>query len=350
MRKLLVRWITVYCLIFSFPVMSDDIIGEEKIALLASLEKNIKEKYVLIDNIAKIEHTLRKISTNSNFLKAESKKELASIMSAELRKHDKHFTVQWRDLTKEPEKQEINEGWFAKLKRKNSGFNKVEILDGNIGYIDFWGLDELNEVSRARAENTLALVSEVDALIFDLRNNGGGSAEMVQLISSYFFDSKTHLNSFYSRMTGTTSEFWTFDKINGVKKPNLPLYILTSKHTFSAAEEFAYNFKHLKRATIVGEQTKGGANPWQYFELGDGFRAAIPIAKAVNPITKSNWEAVGVKPHVDTVSHKALEVAYKMALIEIKKSADNKYQIKDIDAKLAELAELSRNKSRKSDS
>ena len=94
----------------------------------------------------------------------------------------------------------------------------------------------------------------------------------------------------------------------------IPLYILIGPDTFSAAEEFAYNFRHLKRATIIGEPSKGGANPWRWYRLSDEFRIGIPITKAINPITKSNWEGVGVQPDVAVKSINALDVAYQLAV------------------------------------
>ncbi len=251
---------------------------------------------------------------------------------------DKHFAVQWRKPNESQLHKTKHESWFAKLSRKNSGFNRVEILDGNIGYVDFWGFDALSKDSKKIAEGVMGFVSNVDALIFDLRKNGGGSAEMVQFISSYFLKPNTHLNSIYWRTTDSIREFRTFDKVNGSINLIIPIYILTSSDTFSAAEEFAYNLKHLNRATLVGETTKGGANPWQFYELGNGFRAGIPIAKAINPKTKTNWESVGVKPHIEASRDNAFGVAYKIALDEVKKSANDEFQMKEINDKLEELS------------
>jgi C-terminal processing protease CtpA/Prc len=324
-------------LFWSLPVFCDSITQAQKTSLVNSLTQSIGSNYVLTENIGDIELSLRSLQAQPNFQVVSTNDELAGLLTEELQKHDKHFVVQWRDVSALSEKQKVKEGWFAKLKRKNSGFNKVEILEGNVGYIDFWGFADLNGTSREKVESVMDFVSEVDALIIDLRANGGGSAEMVQMISSYFFDKKTHLNSFYSRQTGAISEFWTFDDIEGVRMPELPLYILTSSKTFSAAEEFAYNFKHLQRATIIGEPTKGGANPWGYVDLVGGFRAAIPNAKAINPITKTNWEGVGVTPNIRISSKEALDKAYQLALETVKKSDIGEYQQKEIEIKLAEL-------------
>ena len=120
----------------------------------------------------------------------------------------------------------------------------------------------------------------------------------------------------------------------------IPQFIFSLvKKTFSAAEAFAYSLKVLNRATLIGETTRGGANPWQFFDLEDGFRAAIPIAKAVNPITKSNWEGVGVKPDIEVEQEKALSIAYEMALKKVSMVSKNSFQLKEIENKLIKLSD-----------
>jgi C-terminal processing protease CtpA/Prc len=274
--------IGAYLVVFSSLAYAD-ISFDDKNSILNALTNSIKQQYVEITKIDEISSALEKLNASPAFRNSQSQEQFASLLTAELQNIDKHFAVQWINPNESQDQKAKHESWFAKLSRKNSGFNKVEILDGNIGYVDFWGFDALSENSRKVTEGVMDFVSNVDALVFDLRKNGGGSAEMVQLISSYFLKPNTHLNSIYSRATDTTREFRTFDKVSGSVNLSIPIFILTSSNTFSAAEEFAYNLKHLNRATLVGEITKGGANPWQFFGLGNGFRASIPIAKAINP-------------------------------------------------------------------
>jgi C-terminal processing protease CtpA/Prc len=265
--------------------------------------------------------------------------EMTELLTGSLRKFDQHFGVQWRSPD-QAEAIKSHEDWFTKLGRKNSGFQRVEILDGNVGYIDFWGFDHVNDDSRARVKTVMSMVADTDAIIFDLRGNGGGSGDMVRLISSYLLNGKIHLNSFYWKPSNTTTEFWTLEDIDGKRRSTVPVYILTSAETFSAAEEFAYNLKQLHRAKIIGETTKGGANPFQFFDLGHGFRAAIPIGQAINPITKTNWEHVGVEPDVKTTSNQALNVAYRMALSTLKESVQNPLQLAEINKKLNEFSDV----------
>ncbi|WP_445363238.1 S41 family peptidase [Microbulbifer sp. ANSA003] len=297
--------------------------------LINSIEKKIASNYVLQENLEAIHSSLNKVAESEAFRQATDTESVAGIIKSALTKHDKHFGVSWDD-PESPQQQPKHEDWFSKLSRKNSGFTRVEVLEGNIGYIDFWGFDHVNEESQGRVAAAMALIQDASAIIFDLRKNGGGNGFMGGLISGYLFDKPTHLNSIHWKPAGNVTEIWSQEKVQGKKVADTPVYILTSSDTFSAAEAFAYYLKHLDRATIIGEATKGGANPWQYFPLGNGFKIAIPIAKAVNPITKTNWEGTGVKPDIETSREKAFPTAYRLALQEAKISTAHPEHLKEI--------------------
>ena len=143
----------------------------------------------------------------------------------------------------------------------NFGFEKVERLKGNVGYIDLRGFTPA-EFSAETIVAAMNFVANTDALIFDLRQNGGGDPATVALLSSYLFGPEpVHLNSLYWREGDTTHQWWTLPFVPGKRYAGKDVYVLTSKRTFSAAEEFTYNLKNLKRATIIGETTGGGAHP-----------------------------------------------------------------------------------------
>jgi len=196
------------------------------------------------------------------------------------------------------------------MREQNYQFKKLEILPGNIGYMDLRGFtDATIPEAKETGAAAMSFLSNTRAIIFDLRENGGGDPNMVQFLCSYLFEGKIHLNDLYSRKTNETTEYWTYEIVPGKKMPNIDVYVLTSKRTFSGAEEFTYNLKNLKRATIVGENTGGGANPGWMMRVTENFVMFVPNGKAINPITKTNWEGTGIAPDIACKKEDALSVA-----------------------------------------
>lgn len=234
---------------------------------------------------------------------------VADILTEYLTRFDKHFTVEY--LPPEPPTHVTTApSWFDRLEQDEYGFTHYEVIESNIGYVNFWGFARLTRESRLKVQNVMDTFTHVEGLIIDLRQNGGGSGEMVSWLSSYFLNGRVHMNSFYTRTSNSLHHFYTNEDIDNDHLETIPLYILTSHETFSAAEEFAYNLQQLNRATIVGETSKGGANPWRWFTIpGYDYRIGIPTRKAINPITHSNWEGVGVAPDIQVSEDDALETA-----------------------------------------
>jgi tetratricopeptide (TPR) repeat protein len=196
--------------------------------------------------------------------------------------------------------------------RQSGGVAEVKIVTGNIGYLNLTSFEPL-EISRPKIDAVMKLLAHVDALIIDLRENNGGNPATVQYLCSYFFEQNLLLNSFYWRRDDYTEDFWTLDQISGKKLPRLPLFILTSHFTFSAAEEFTYDLKTRQRVTVIGEKTGGGANPGFTFQLNPRFNMFIPVGRAINPVTASNWEGVGIEPDVRIESAAAQGLALEKA-------------------------------------
>lgn len=202
----------------------------------------------------------------------------------------------------------------------NYGFEEVKILSGNVGYLKLNSFSEAQE-GLAVAVAAMNFLANTDALIIDLTQNGGGSPQMIQLISSYLFDQNIrHLNSFYNREAGQTTQTWTLPYVPGRKLTDKSVYILTSSYTFSAAEEFTYNLKNMERATIVGETTGGGAHPLVIRPLNDNFLIGLPFMRAINPVTNTNWEGTGIEPDLPCAASEAFDLAYLTALTRLREA------------------------------
>lgn len=221
--------------------------------------------------------------------------------------NDGHF--RFLDIPYIPE--EENEAEFIKfMKSNNYAFEKVEILPNNVGYLKLNGFVPA-EYGMATASAAMNFLAHTKTIIFDLRENGGGSPDMIAYILGYLFKDSTLINKFYNREKNEYSESWTKQDVPGLKNVTADVYVLTAKRSFSGAEEFAYDIQTQKRGLVVGEVTGGGAHPVQRYAINEFFSAGIPYMKAINPVTNINWEGTGVTPDLLTPADKALVEAYE---------------------------------------
>ena len=196
----------------------------------------------------------------------------------------------------------------------NYGICRAERLDGNVGYLDLHAVADPEEAGPVIAA-AMELVSGTDALIIDLRHNGGGSPHGVVFWCSYLFpDANTHLNDIISRPTGETRQFWSLAWVPGPRYLDRPVYVLTSAQTFSGGEDFCYTLQAQGRAELIGEATGGGAHPTRTVPISATLAISVPFARSVNPVTGTNWEGTGVQPDVVVPAAGAFDVAYGKAL------------------------------------
>jgi retinol-binding protein 3 len=310
------------------PDMTLDAAARKEV--VETLVKRLNESYVFPDAAAKMEQSLR--SREAEYAQITSARQFAEKLTADLQavSHDKHLRVRYSfepipvragEHDREPTAEEREQA-RRELSRINYGFERVERLPGNIGYIDLRGFTPAEIGGGETVAAAFNFLANTDALIIDLRKNGGGDPNQVALICSYLFGSeRVHLNDLHWRdgKGERVEEFWTQKDVPGRRYEGKDVYVLTSNYTFSGAEEFANNLKTLKRATVVGETTGGGANPGGGNRLAEHFGAFIPTGRAVNPVTKTNWEGTGVEPDVKAPADQALHVAQLAAL---RKAAD----------------------------
>ncbi len=294
-----------------------DMDAAEKKSVIDALCKKLDGEYMFPDVTAKFIRMLKGNLKEGKYDGIKDPREFGRCITADLAAihRDRHLSVRFNpQWIKDEEKREKQDEKALLLKKKrdrirNYGFEEVKILPGNIGYLKFNSFSYSIEAYPI-AVGALKMLSNTDALIIDLRTNGGGSPEMVQFLCSYFLENpRKHLNSFSYKDKEKLTQYWTYTYLPGKRLDQVELYLLTSRRTFSAAEEFVYNLQSLKRATLIGETTGGGAHDNKFVILTENFMMSLPFARALNPVTKTNWEEVGVKPDIEVAQDQALATA-----------------------------------------
>ncbi len=270
----------------------------------------VRDGYVFPDRAEEMDRAIRARQAGHEYDRVTNGSALAWLLTTHLRdvSHDKHLQVDYfgdQEPVVPPPRRQAGE---------NYGFERVERLPGNLGYVKLVAFLPPGGMEAEVAE-VMTSVHDAAVLIFDVRDNGGGDPAMVALISSYLFgEEPVHLSDIFWREGNRTEQFWTHADVAGTRfGPDKEVYVLTSERTFSAAEEFAYNLQALGRAMIVGEPTGGGAHPGGCAPLVAGFEMCVPAGRSVNPITGTNWEGTGVIPDVQVAAGAALETAEAMA-------------------------------------
>jgi hypothetical protein len=320
-----------------------------KNAVIQALTKEMNQKYVFPEVAKKTEKMLLKHQKSGDYDGIVSAQQFARTLTehVQLETHDKHLHVEYSEREipllnpdampslAEQEREAAEE--LAFMKATNYGVERVERLPGNVGYLELRGFGPTEMVGHAIGA-AMTLLSASDAVIIDLRRNGGGSPTTVALLASYFTPSETHLNDIYHRAENKTTQIWAtpytaaprYDKSKKV-------YVLTSKRTFSAAEDFAYTMQSLKRSTTIGEVSGGGAHPVAPARLHAHFEAMLPFGRSINPITKTNLEGVGVIPEVQTNAENALKSAHELALKTLLAQEKHPEKKQSIERALAKL-------------
>jgi hypothetical protein len=292
-------------------------------AVIDTLCDRVTRHYVFPDRARTVAQSIRRRFAARAYDPITSAKEFADSLTAHLQDvtHDRHLRVHYRHEPL-PEQQPEGPPSADELRRmreagrrRNHGFERLERLAGNVGYLDlrqFSGDPEAQETAVA-AMNWLA---HTDALVVDLRRNGGGSPAMIATLLTYLTpdDDRLHINDFYQRDGDRTEQYWTASHVPGRRYTGKPVFVLIGPRTGSAAEEFAYDVQTHKLGTLVGATSVGAAHPGGMFRLNDHFAAFIATGRAINPVTKTNWEGVGVRPDVEAKPAEALRVAHVAAL------------------------------------
>jgi len=290
--------------------------------VIDALTTQLHDYYVYPDVAEKIAAALRARQQRGDYDGITEPKVFANVLTDDLREagHDKHLRVNTGDtpapsgpagLAPSAQQQADMQRQMA---ARGYGIAKVDILAGNVGYLDVHGFDRV-QFSAPAITAAMTQLADSDALIIDMRHNGGGDPAAVAFLCSYLFDQKTHLNDLHWREGDRTQASWTEDSVAGKRYgQQKAVYVLTGPRTFSGGEEFSYDLQQLKRATLVGETSGGGANPGRMRLLTPYFAAFIPDGRPINPVSKTSWEGTGVVPEINVPADDALTAAHKLAL------------------------------------
>lgn len=302
--------------------------AQMRLRLMENIIRELKNKYVVPEKTKAIESELRKKFRSGAYDKIASPRELASALTNDLRSAGKDLHLY---VTYDPELERTvlalphtpsfelqepppNAARLAELRQSNYNFRKLEILRGNVGYLELRSFVDLN-YSKETAVAAMNFLGNSDAVIIDLRKNPGGFINLEIFLASYFYgvDAVEWLSR-YHREGDVTVRDWTLREVPGKRLSRTDLYILTSRETGSAAEGFSFILQQRKRAKIVGEKTSGAGYGNRETPIGDGFVFFISVFRQFDPRTGRGWENDGVVPDLSVPAEQALRAAHAEAI------------------------------------
>ena len=297
--------------------------GQDTAATVRTLGEVLKREYIDVDVAEKADAALRRALTEGRYAGASTPEALARLLNRDLQDvtHDKHIWVEVvppATPSAQPAPTRSAEDTDAAraegVRRSNAGVRRLEILRGNVGYLD---LSSFFRPEEARDTITLAmrLLSKADALIIDMRRNGGGSPGTVAHLLGYLLDAPgATLFEIVHRPPEPSDRYALEATLPAERDGKRPIAVLTSAQTFSAGEGLAFLLQERHRAEIVGEVTAGAANPGRSYPVNDGFRVNVPNGRIKSAVSGGNWEGTGVTPDVKVPAAEALQTAHEKIL------------------------------------
>ena len=311
--------VVIIALLFVHTTFAAAVSEADQKAVLAAVIAHLETEYIDPEVGKRVAKKLREKSVRDMLANASDGTAMAAALRDKLRAEtgDGHLNVEYSEKEL-PSDQAAADAEFSEQEMEryygahvNFGVRKAERLENNIGLVDLAVFPPASMGGDTVAA-AMQLIAHTDALIIDLRRNGGGM-DTVSLVASYLFDEQQPLSGIYNRPTGKTTQSFTQPYVPGAKFGGTkPVYVLISKRTFSAAEALTYDLQALKRATIIGQPSGGGAHPFTYRRIHPHFVLWSVVEKSVNPVTGKNWQGVGVQPDVLIDSDKALDKALEL--------------------------------------
>lgn len=279
-----------------------------------SLSQVIQREYFDVQVAVKVDAALQAALADGRYLAAPSPGALAGALTRDLYAvtRDKHLAV----TVKRPPDAVPPGGGPSASKRDlptTAGFRRVEILPGNIGYLDLTMFLRLTEHREALAA-AMKTLQPARALILDMRDNGGGSPDTVVLLISYLFDQPAMPIMEIIPRAGETQTYLTQPATANIERNGTrPVFVLTSSRSYSGGEGLAYLLQEQKRAIVIGEKTAGAANPGRPYPVNEVFEVTVPNGQIRSAIKRGNWEGDGVTPDIIVPAATAFDVALERA-------------------------------------
>lgn len=305
----------------------------DKRQIVAQLGAALEANYVFPDKAKTIAETLRAHLDAGAYDAAADKVALARLLTDDLlaASNDLHFFVgvdpafvaDYAARKNPARAADVRDKDRRAEEKENFGFTELRRLDGNVAYVRMSHFAD-PELGYDAAAAAMRFIENSDAVIYDLRYNNGGTLEMAQLLASQLFrgDKDQELFDYYYNDDGRRVERgqWVLPALPAKRLTGKPVYVLTGSTSFSAAEWFAYSLQKLRRATLVGERTAGGAHPVDRKPVGTDFFVQVPIGQIRDPVDHGDFEAQGVVPDHAVASADALLVAHRLALADLAKT------------------------------
>ncbi|MCS7478251.1 S41 family peptidase [Umezawaea endophytica] len=286
-------------------------------SIVTEIRALLVEHYVFPDIATELDALLEKRSTGGAYDAADTAEELGRLVTADLQavNGDRHLRLKHHtDVIPDGDDAASIQEMAREAALSLNGVRGLRALDGGIAHLELAPLLFPVEISGEAVAAALTLVADARALVLDLRENRGGDPATVALVCGYLLDEPTHLNTMYFRDGETYQQYWSPAYVPGKRFGGTkPIYVLTSPRTFSGAEELAYDLQQLGRATVVGERTGGGAHPRRGFRVHPHLEVTVPTGRAINPVSGTNWELVGVSPDIEVPAEDALDRALREA-------------------------------------
>ncbi|MET9469050.1 S41 family peptidase [Streptomyces sp. NPDC006544] len=280
----------------------------------------LTEHYVFPEIAEQLAGLLRRRLTEGAY-DVDDAEEFARLVTQDLQSvnSDRHLSLKYHaDAVPPKQGAAVLESMRRDFDTSLGGVPRVELLDGGVAVLELAPMLFPLEWAAEALSAALTLASRAQALIVDLRSNRGGDPDTVAFVCSHLLDKRTHLNTMYWRDGERSEQSWSLPHVPGARfGGSKPLYVLSSGTTFSAAEELAYDLQQLGRAVVVGERTRGGAHPREGWTVHPHVEASIPTGRAINPVSGTNWEGVGVQPDIPCAAADSLDRAHALALAQL---------------------------------